>query len=248
MRNVNFVRNNFGALLMTCYPIYLVKKIIKFESIYVPYPADISGLKSSALIRHYHACGSFYCAGRSCLNRLQRNQPVDCKSSTRTVNHESNLLSCEISLPSLCCDLADDSFMSQFEILSLNHQPYFGTYVCYRLALETIDRSKEMRSSIILNILSIISQYNWVPWLQLTPFSTSAGQAWQKKGRFQTYEWTILVNVSGHGNLLENIKDILVKNSCQFIFHLFFCLPARESQSVVTSSKNINRHIPRNSK
>ena len=41
-----------------------------------------------------------YCAGRSCVNSLdvQRNQPADYKSATRTVNHESDLLSCEISL------------------------------------------------------------------------------------------------------------------------------------------------------
>ena len=32
------------------------------------------------------------------MNRLQGNQPVDYKSVTGTVNHESNSLSCEISL------------------------------------------------------------------------------------------------------------------------------------------------------
>ena len=40
----------------------------------------------------------FYCARRNCVNSLQRNQPADYKSATGTVNHESDLLSCEISL------------------------------------------------------------------------------------------------------------------------------------------------------
>ena len=39
-----------------------------------------------------------YCAGRNCVNSLQRNQPADYKSTIRTVNQESDLLSCEISL------------------------------------------------------------------------------------------------------------------------------------------------------
>ena len=41
---------------------------------------------------------AIYCGGRNCVNSLQRNHPADYKSGTRTVNHESDLLSCEISL------------------------------------------------------------------------------------------------------------------------------------------------------
>ena len=40
----------------------------------------------------------FYCAGRNCVNSLQRNQPANYKSAIGTVNHESDLLSCEVSL------------------------------------------------------------------------------------------------------------------------------------------------------
>ena len=56
MQNFDFVRNNLGILVMTGYPIYSVKKI-KIESVYVPYPADVSGPKSGALIKHSNACG-----------------------------------------------------------------------------------------------------------------------------------------------------------------------------------------------
>ena len=57
MRNISFVRNSLGTLLMAGNPIYSVKKI-NFESVYVPYPADVSGQKSGALIRHSNGCGS----------------------------------------------------------------------------------------------------------------------------------------------------------------------------------------------
>ena len=51
----------------------------------------------------FHCLGLFndkntYCAGRNCINSLQRNQPENYKYATGTVNHESDLLSCEISL------------------------------------------------------------------------------------------------------------------------------------------------------
>ena len=56
MRTFNFVTNNLGTLLTKGYPIYSVKK--RNESVYVPYPADVSGQKSVALIRHSDTCGS----------------------------------------------------------------------------------------------------------------------------------------------------------------------------------------------
>ena len=44
---------------MTSYPIYSVKKTLNFQSAYSsPYPVDVSGEKSSMLIRHSDACGS----------------------------------------------------------------------------------------------------------------------------------------------------------------------------------------------
>ena len=57
MRSFSFGKDNLGTLLMTGYPIYSVKKI-KFENVYVPHPADVSGQKLSALIRHPYTCGS----------------------------------------------------------------------------------------------------------------------------------------------------------------------------------------------
>ena len=38
-------------------------------------------------------------AGRNCIDSSQRNQPAAYKSATGTVNHDSDLRACEISLP-----------------------------------------------------------------------------------------------------------------------------------------------------
>ena len=78
------------------------------------------------------------------MNRFPRNQLADYKSATRTVNQQSNLLSCGISLQVHIQNLADEQFISQFRISFLNHLPYFGIYICCRPALETVDGRKEI--------------------------------------------------------------------------------------------------------
>ena len=85
---------------------------------------------------------------------------ADYKSSaTGTVNHESNLLSCEISLQvyaqiwQMICLYLRSGFRLSTDLT-------LARTCVYRLALETVERRKKMKSSIILNILSIINQCN----------------------------------------------------------------------------------------
>ena len=59
---------------MTGYLIYSVKKV-KFESVYVPYPADVSGEKSSALIRHSEACARFKFGGDGRVGGFRMDHP-----------------------------------------------------------------------------------------------------------------------------------------------------------------------------
>ena len=88
-----------------------------------------------------------YCAERNCVNSSQRNQPAGYKSATRTVNHKSDLLSCEISLPVyvLIWQMNCSSLSVGFR-LAISEKPYFGMYVYHRPTLEAVVGKKEMKT------------------------------------------------------------------------------------------------------
>ena len=61
-----------------------------FCTLFLPLRCNFSCLRVICLIS---------CAGRNCVDSLERNQPANYKSAIGTVNHESDLLmNCEISL------------------------------------------------------------------------------------------------------------------------------------------------------
>ena len=75
--------------------IYYLLSIYHFKNNYY---LVLPRIVSTSLYYMFIQITNCYCAGRNCVNNLQRNQPADYKSAIGTVNQESDLLSCEISL------------------------------------------------------------------------------------------------------------------------------------------------------
>ena len=93
----------------------------------------------------------YHCAGRSCVNTFQGNQPTDFKSATGTVNQESDLLSCGISLRVcvLIWQMNCSSFRSRFRLTVL----FLAHIYTIDLHLETVDGMKDIKTPIIVIVL-----------------------------------------------------------------------------------------------
>ena len=80
-------------------------------------------------------------------NCNDRNEPADYKSSaTGTINHESNLLSCEISLQVVYTQIWQMICLFLRSGFCLSTHLILACMCVYRLALETVKRRKKLKT------------------------------------------------------------------------------------------------------